>query len=64
MTLPDVSRDLCRTTNVIQESLIQGSLMGRKERGRKVTTRGIKAVDADIRVNRRFWELAENYANN
>jgi hypothetical protein len=49
---------------VIQESLVRGGLAGRNERGRRVTTRAVKAVDADLKINRRLWELAENYANN
>lgn len=57
-------RDLWRTTNVIQESLMRGGLTGRSERGRKVTTRAIKAVDADLRINRRLWELAETFSLN
>jgi hypothetical protein len=29
-----------------------------------VTTRPVKAVEADLRINRKLWALAENYANN
>jgi hypothetical protein len=57
-------RDLWRTTNVIQESLIRGGLTGRNERGRKATTRSVKVVDADLRINRRLWELAESFSLN
>lgn len=64
MTAPDASRDLWRTTNVIQESLVRGGLAGRNERGRRVTTRPVKAVDADLRINRRLWELAETFSRN
>jgi hypothetical protein len=64
MTLPDASRDLYRTLNCVQESLLRGGLTGRNERGRKVTTRPVKAVDADLKINRKLWLLAENYANN
>jgi hypothetical protein len=64
MTRPDASRDLWRTFNVIQESLLRGGLSGRNERGRRIRTRPVKAVDADLRINRRLWQLAENYANN
>jgi hypothetical protein len=64
LTLPDASRDLWRTTNVIQESLVRGGLTGRNERGRRVTTRSVKAVDADLRINRRLWEMAEAFSRN
>ena len=35
MTLPDGSRDLWRTTNFMQESLLRGGLTGRNGRGRR-----------------------------
>ena len=63
-TLPDASRDLWKTANVVHESLLRGGLSGRNERGRRITTRPVKAVDADLRINRRLWEMAENYSNN
>jgi hypothetical protein len=46
----------------VQESLLRGGQTGRNERGRKVTTRPVKAVEADLRINRRLWELAEQVA--
>ena len=57
-------RDLWRTTNVIQESLMRGGLSGVNARGRKVTTRAVKAVEADLKINRRLWELAETFSTN
>ncbi len=63
-TLPDASRDLWTTTNVLQESLMRGGLTGRNERGRRVTTRSVKAVDAEVKINRRLWELAEAFSRN
>jgi hypothetical protein len=64
MTLPDASRDLWKSFNCVQEALLRGGQTGRNERGRRVTTRPVKAVDADLRINRQLWALAENYANN
>jgi Domain of unknown function (DUF932) len=64
MTRPDASRDLWASFNCVQESLLRGGQTGRNERGRRVTTRPVKAVEADLRVNRKLWALAENYANN
>jgi hypothetical protein len=43
---------------------MRGGLTGRNERGRRVTTRAVKAVEADLRINRRLWELAESYSKN
>jgi Domain of unknown function (DUF932) len=64
MTLPDASRDPWKSFNCVQEALLRGGQTGRNERGRRVTTRPVKAVDADLRINRQLWALAENYANN
>lgn len=64
LTLPDASRDLWRTFNAVEESLIRGGQTGRNDRGRRVTTRPIKAVAKDIDINRKLWALAENFANN
>lgn len=64
MTLPDASRDLWKTFNAVQESLLRGGMTGRNERGRRVTTRPVKAVDADLRINRRLWEMAETFSQN
>jgi hypothetical protein len=64
MTLPDCSRDLWKTFNCVQEALLRGGQTGRNERGRRVTTRPVKAVGADLRINRRLWELAEAFSRN
>lgn len=61
-TNSDASRDLWRTTNVIQESLIRGGIQGRSGTGRRIKTRPIKAVDSDIKINRALWRLAEEMA--
>ena len=53
-----------KSFNCVQEALLRGGQTGRNERGRRVTTRPVKAVDADLRINRQLWALAENYANN
>ncbi len=63
-TLPDASRDLWKTANVCQEWLIGGGAQGVNHRGRRIRTRPVRAVAADLAINRRLWALAENYANN
>jgi hypothetical protein len=63
-TQPDASRDLWTTLNVIQENLIRGGVSGQNERGRKIKTRPVKAVAADVAINRKLWELAETFSHN
>ncbi|MDR3620492.1 MAG: DUF932 domain-containing protein [Paludisphaera borealis] len=58
----DGTRDLWKTMNVAQEALTQGGVRGRSQSGRRMTTRPIKAVDADIRTNRALWRLADEMA--
>lgn len=58
---PDDSgnRSLWQTLNVTQETLIKGGARGQSASGRRMTTRPVKAVDADVRTNRALWVLAE-----
>jgi hypothetical protein len=58
----DVGLDLWRVFNRVQSSLIQG---GQRDGGRKTAfgkqfraTKGIKALDANVRINSQLWELA------
>lgn len=60
--LEDDRPDLWHTLNRVQENLIRGDLRGRNERGRRVRTRPIRSVDADLRINRGLWRLAEGLA--
>lgn len=53
------SRSLWATLNCAQEWVLKGGIQARNHRGRRVTTRAVRAVDADLRINRRLWELAE-----
>jgi hypothetical protein len=62
----DHAADLWTVTNVIQENAIRGGLsaMGRdaNNRPRMTTTREVKGIDGDIRLNRAIWVLAEQMA--
>jgi enamine deaminase RidA (YjgF/YER057c/UK114 family) len=58
----DVKADLWTTTNVIQENTLRGGIRGRSETGRRMTTREIKNVAEDLRLNRALWVLAEEMA--
>jgi hypothetical protein len=56
----DHKTDLFTTYNVVQENMIRGGLaMSRSEKGRRRTTREIKSVDRDLKLNRALWMLAD-----
>jgi hypothetical protein len=65
----DVGADLWKTFNRVQENVIKGGLharaaatvdqYGRRQRGRLVSTRQVKGIDQDVRLNRALWQLAE-----
>lgn len=59
----DVGNDLWSTFNVIQENVIKGGVQGRTGNGRRMTTRNIKGIDQDLRVNKGLWLLTEHMAN-
>ena len=68
----DNGSDLWQTFNRIQENTIKGGLSarqpnavnpdGRFVRGRKVSTRQVNSIDADVRLNRALWQLGERMA--
>jgi hypothetical protein len=63
------ARDMWRTLNTIQENVIRGGLSGIQrghENGRptrrRVTTREVRGIDQDVKLNRALWMLAERMA--
>lgn len=52
-------KDLWTTFNVIQENVILGDIIGRSAKGKKTTTRGVKSIDKDKRLNQARWLMAE-----
>ena len=62
----DRNNDLWTTTNVIQENVIRGGLSawGRdaNNRPRRVTTREVRGIDQDVKLNRSLWVLGERMA--
>lgn len=58
----DQGNDLWDTLNVVQEHLTKGGDRGRATTGRRLTTRGIKSISEDQRVNRALWAYAEAVA--
>jgi hypothetical protein len=68
----DAGNDLWHTFNRIQENVIKGDLhartrsiydeQGRYIPSRRISTREVKGIDQDIRLNRALWQLAEKMA--
>ena len=55
----DRAGDLWTTFNRIQEGVLRGGLMGRSATGQRVTTREVKGINQNIKLNRALWVLAE-----
>jgi hypothetical protein len=62
----DVEHDLWTTFNVVQENALRGGLVafGRDSanRFRQFTSRPVKGIDQDLKVNRDLWQLAHETA--
>ena len=62
----DRGNNLWLTHNVVQENVIKGGLhaWGRdaNNRARRVTTREVKNIDGDVKLNRALWLLTERMA--
>lgn len=57
----DVASDLWTTFNVVQENIIKGgikTLRKGKKGVRRNTTRKVKSIDKDIKLNKALWEMA------
>ena len=59
----DVGHDLWRTFNRVQENVIKGGLQGLNTEGtRRVSSRAVRSIDGDIRLNSALWTLASTLA--
>jgi hypothetical protein len=58
----DDSPNVWNTFNRIQENVTKGGIRTRTATGRRSTTRPVKAVDRDIRLNKALWTLADELA--
>jgi len=59
----DVGHDLWRTFNRVQENVIKGGLQGLNATGtRRVSSRAVRGIDNDIKLNTALWRLAESMA--
>lgn len=62
----DKGNDLWTTFNVVQENIVRGGLKGqtRDDNGRlrRVTTRPVKSLERDVKLNQALWLLTEKMA--
>jgi hypothetical protein len=58
----DKKPDLWTTFNRVQESILKGGISTTAPTGRRTTTRPVKSVDRDIRLNKALWTLASKLA--
>jgi len=61
----DQGHDLWTTFNVVQENVIRGGIRTTKRndkgRLRRSTSRAVKAIDKNIKLNKALWEMAEQF---
>ncbi len=55
----DSRPDLWSVFNRTQENLVKGGLNGRASNGRRQSTRPVQGIDANLRLNRALWLLAD-----
>jgi hypothetical protein len=60
--MDDRGADLWRTFNRVQENMMRGGLRGRNANGGRMSTREVKGVSENVRLNRALWTLAEEMA--
>lgn len=66
----DMGSDLWRTFNVVQENVVKGGVKGyvttnagqENEGVREFKTRAVKSLVRDLNINRRMWEITEDFA--
>lgn len=58
----DNTNSLWGTFNRIQENLIRGGLHGRTTDGKRTTTREVRGIDSNIKLNKALWILADKMA--
>jgi hypothetical protein len=58
----DKGDDLWKTFNTVQENMVKGGLSGINKNFNRITTRPVKSVDGNVRLNRALWTLADEMA--
>lgn len=60
----DAGKDLWTTFNVIQENCIKGGLRAYNQNTqRRMSTRDVKSLDVDVKMNRALWKLTDFFAD-
>ena len=59
----DAGNDLWTVYNVIQEKMIRGGVAYKLKSGRQQTSREITNIDRSVDINKRLWELTEEYSS-
>jgi len=55
----DRNPDLWSNFNRVQENIIRGGLRGRTANGNRTTTREVKSIDNNVKLNKALWILAD-----
>jgi hypothetical protein len=55
----DNCTDLWTTFNKIQENATKGGLKGVNQKNKRTTTRAVKSIDKDIKLNKALWNMAK-----
>jgi hypothetical protein len=58
----DRGSDLWTTFNRVQENLLKGGVRGKASTGRRMTTKSVNGVTANVALNRALWTLADSMA--
>jgi hypothetical protein len=58
----DRGADLWTTFNRVQENLLKGGVRGKASTGRRMTTKSVNGVTANVALNRALWTLADSMA--
>jgi len=58
----DAKNDVFTTFNRVQEAIIKGGVRGYGAKGRRMTSRAVKGVSEDSRLNKALWRLTEELA--
>lgn len=54
--------NLWATFNIVQENAVKGGLTARTDSGRRSTTREVRGIDQNVKLNMALWALAEQMA--
>lgn len=58
----DGTRDLWKTFNTVQENTLKGGIPSIGSTGKRIKTRAVTSVDADVKTNKALWILAQEMA--